>query len=85
LNFATDWERNSLIRAWYAAAGLHYVAYRTGVIPYGSEMLANFYGAVCARVVCFLVTSIASLRTRRRNSAELAGLVYSWTLAGHPA
>jgi SSS family solute:Na+ symporter len=67
-----------------AAAGLHYIAYRTGMIPYGSDMSANFYGAACAWLVCFVVTSGVSLWTPRRNPADLAGLVYSRTLPPVP-
>jgi SSS family solute:Na+ symporter len=59
-----------------AGAFLHYLAYRSGVIPYGSEMSANFYGAICGWSTCFAVTCIVSLFTRRRDRGELAGLVY---------
>jgi SSS family solute:Na+ symporter len=58
------------------AAGLHYAAYRLGMIRYGSEMTANFYGAACAWLVCFLVTAGVSFWTPRRDRAEIAGLVY---------
>jgi len=58
------------------AAGLHYLAYRGHWIPYGSDMTANFYGAICAWTVCFLVTVGVSCVTRRKPLEELAGLVY---------
>jgi SSS family solute:Na+ symporter len=58
------------------AAGVHYLAYRMGLIPYGSEMTANFYGAASAWLVCFLVTAGVSLWTPRRNRTDLTGLVY---------
>ncbi|MGH9651733.1 MAG: sodium:solute symporter family transporter, partial [Terriglobales bacterium] len=58
------------------AAGVHYLAYRWRWIPYGSDMTANFYGAICAWSVCFLVTSGVSLVTRRKPPEELAGLVH---------
>jgi len=58
-------------------AGLgHYLAYHFHWLPYGSDMAANFYGAMCAWSVCFMVTSTVSLVTRRKPAAELAGLVY---------
>jgi solute:Na+ symporter, SSS family len=62
------------------AAFSHYLAYRSGVIPYGSDMSANFYGAICGWSVCFLVTCGVSLFTRPRNRAELKGLVYERSL-----
>jgi solute:Na+ symporter, SSS family len=70
---------------WGLVAGtfgafLHYLAYRSGLIPYGSDMSANFYGAICGWSVCFLVTCGVSLMTRPRNRAELAGLVYERSL-----
>ncbi|MFB3921571.1 MAG: sodium:solute symporter family protein [Terriglobia bacterium] len=58
------------------AAGLHYLAYRWRWIPYGSDMAANFYGAITAWTVCFVVTSLVSLGTRRKPPEELAGLVH---------
>ncbi len=58
-------------------AGLaHYLAYHFHWLPYGSDMAANFYGAMCAWSVCFLVTAGVSLVTPRKPAAELAGLVY---------
>ncbi|HUU12355.1 MAG TPA: sodium:solute symporter family protein [Terriglobia bacterium] len=58
------------------AAGLHYLAYREGWIPYGSDMSANFYGAICAWTVCFLVTVGVSCVTRRKPAEELVRLVH---------
>lgn len=58
------------------AAGLHYLAYRSHWLPYGSDMTANFYGAICAWTVCFLVTVAVSGVTRRKPLDELAGLVH---------
>jgi SSS family solute:Na+ symporter len=58
-------------------AGLaHYLAYHFHWLPYGSDMAANFYGAICAWSVCFLVTAGVSVVTQRKPVAELAGLVY---------
>jgi len=64
------------------AAGLHYLAYRSHWIPYGSDMTANFYGAICAWTVCFVVTVGVSGVTRRKPLEELAGLVYEPQEAG---
>jgi len=58
------------------SAGLHYWAYRSGWLPYGSDMTANFYGATCAWLVCFLTTVGVSLVTERKPTKELAGLVH---------
>src|SRR5262245_31583134 len=47
---------------------------------YPSEMAQNFWTAIFAWTVCFLVTIAASLATRQnRTDSELAGLVYSLT------
>ena len=47
---------------------------------YPSEMAQNFWTAIFAWTVCFLITIVASLATRQnRTDSELAGLVYSLT------
>jgi SSS family solute:Na+ symporter len=46
---------------------------------YPSEMAQNFWTAICAFAVCFLVTVVVSLLTRPRAEKELVGLVYSLT------
>ena len=46
---------------------------------YPSEMAQNFWTAIWAWSVCFLVTILVSLITQPRKEAELAGLVYSLT------
>jgi SSS family solute:Na+ symporter len=46
---------------------------------YPSEMAQNFWTAIYAWVVCFLVTILISLGTRAREESELVGLVYSLT------
>ncbi len=46
---------------------------------YPSEMEQNFWTAIWAWSVCFVVTIAVSLATRPRAEAELAGLVYSLT------
>jgi len=64
------------------AALLHYLAYHFHWLPYGSDMTANFYGAICAWAVCFLVTAGISAVTRPKTAEELSGLVYQSTPAG---
>jgi SSS family solute:Na+ symporter len=59
-----------------AAAALHYLAYHEGALRYGTEMTANFYGALAAWTTCFLVTAGVSLFTPRKPARELEGLVY---------
>ena len=49
------------------------------VHSYASEMAQNFWTAIWAFSVCFVVTLAVSLATRPRPEAELAGLVYSLT------
>lgn len=67
------------------AAIAHYLAYRFHWLPYGSEMGANFYGAICAWCVCFLVTAGVSCVTPRKPVEELQGLVYTSTVGAEEA
>ncbi len=46
---------------------------------YPSEMAQNFWTAIWAWSVCFVVTILVSLMTRPRKEEELVGLVYSLT------
>jgi SSS family solute:Na+ symporter len=46
---------------------------------YPSEMAQNFWTAIDAWTVCFVVTIVVSLMTRPREERELVGLVYSLT------
>ena len=46
---------------------------------YPSEMAQNFWTAIWAWSMCFVVTIVVSLFTRPRQEEELAGLVYSLT------
>ncbi len=46
---------------------------------YPSEMGQNFWTAIWAWLVCFVVTILVSLATAPRKKAELVGLVYSLT------
>jgi SSS family solute:Na+ symporter len=58
------------------AALLHHLAYHFHWLAYGSDMTANFYGAICAWTVCFLVTAGVSIVTPRKPMEGLSGLVY---------
>jgi solute:Na+ symporter, SSS family len=49
------------------------------VASYPSEMAQNFWTAIDAWTVCFVVTIAVSLMTRPRDERELVGLVYSLT------
>jgi SSS family solute:Na+ symporter len=49
------------------------------VHTYPSEMAQNFWTAIWAWSVCFLVTIVVSLCTRAREEKDLVGLVYSLT------
>jgi solute:Na+ symporter, SSS family len=46
---------------------------------YPSEMAQNFWTAIDAWTVCFIVTIVVSVLTRPRDESELVGLVYSLT------
>jgi SSS family solute:Na+ symporter len=67
-----------LLAGTVAALG-HYVAIKTGVLSYPSDMAGNFYGAIYAFVVCFGLTVGVSFFTRPRPEADMVGLVYSLT------
>jgi SSS family solute:Na+ symporter len=79
------WARATSAGAFYGllsgilAAGGHYLLVVREVIPYRSDMTANFFGAIAAWTVCFLVTIGVSLLTRAKPFLELEGLVYSVT------
>src|SRR5438270_6787258 len=49
------------------------------VSTYPSEMAQNFWTAIDAWTVCFVVTIVVSLLTKPRADRELTGLVYSLT------
>ncbi|HYH78979.1 MAG TPA: hypothetical protein VEX86_04260, partial [Longimicrobium sp.] len=51
----------------------------TAVTAYPSEMAQNFWTAIWAWSVCFVVTILVSLVTKARPAEELRGLVYSLT------
>jgi SSS family solute:Na+ symporter len=52
----------------------HNFAYRTHWITYGSDMSANFYGAIVAWASCFIVTALLSVFTPAKSREELADL-----------
>jgi solute:Na+ symporter, SSS family len=56
----------------------HNFAFRMHWITYGSDMSANFYGAILAWTSCFLVTSLLSAFTAAKSREELADLT-CWT------
>ena len=59
-----------------AVAATHNIAVRYGAIPYGSQMLANFYGAIYGWVTCVLVVTVVSRFTKRVAAADLEGITY---------
>jgi SSS family solute:Na+ symporter len=61
-----------------AAAGVK-GGWLTVLHNYPSEMAQNFWTAIDAFSVCFVVTVAISLMTRPRDDRELVGLVYSLT------
>ncbi len=80
-----------LLSGTAAAAVHHGLTLPTGASPgikggwlgaihiYPSEMAQNFWTAIWAWSICFLVTIIISLCTRAREEKDLVGLVYSLT------
>jgi solute:Na+ symporter, SSS family len=61
-----------------AHAGLH-GGWIATMHTYPSDMAMNFYGAIWAFSVNFIVTILVSLMTRPKPESELVGLVYSLT------
>jgi SSS family solute:Na+ symporter len=64
------------------SAIMHNLAYRLHWIHYGSDMAANFYGAILAFTSCFAVTVLLSSFTSAKSRQELADLTY-WTVTQH--
>jgi SSS family solute:Na+ symporter len=58
---------------------LHWLLYHFHVIAYHSDMAANFYQAIWAFSICFLVTVVVTQFTQPKKDAELVGLVYALT------
>jgi SSS family solute:Na+ symporter len=61
------------------AALAHWLLYHFHVIAYHTDMAANFYQAIWAFTVCFLVTVLVTQFTEAKKDAELVGLVYALT------
>jgi SSS family solute:Na+ symporter len=61
------------------AAGIHYLLAHNKVIYYYSTMASDFYQAIYAWSVGFIVTITISLLTKPRPDTDLVGLVYSLT------
>ena len=59
-----------------AVAAAHNFAVRFGLLPYGSQMLANFYGAIYGWVTCVIVVAIVSRFTQPATAADLEGITY---------
>ena len=57
-------------------AAAHNIAARYGFVTYGSQMLANFYGAIYGWLTCFIITCAVSLFTPGKSKAELTGITY---------
>ena len=46
-----------------------------------SDLIANFYGAICGWSVCMIATMAISLFTRRKSIADLRGATYHTQIA----
>jgi SSS family solute:Na+ symporter len=57
-------------------AGAHNFAVRFGVLTYGSQMLANFYGAIYGWSACMATTIIVSRFTKAKTKEELRDITY---------
>lgn len=76
---ATPWGAFWGLLCGILSAASHYVLVEWDMLQYGSDMTANFYGAIYAWTTCFVVTILVSLVTQRKRESELAGLVYGLT------
>jgi len=74
--WATPWGGFWGLLAGVLASLGHYLAYHSRLLRYGSEMSANFYGAIFAWGVCMVVTTVVSIFTHRKAPEELAELVH---------
>jgi SSS family solute:Na+ symporter len=66
---------SGLIAGTLAALG-HRVLVSLGVLRYGSDMSANFYGAICGFAVCLLITATLSCVTEKKPQEQLKEIVY---------
>jgi SSS family solute:Na+ symporter len=76
---ATPWGAFWGLLTGILSAATHYLLVAVKVLHYGSDMTANFYGAIVAWTMCFLVTIVVSFATRQKPESALAGLVYGLT------
>jgi SSS family solute:Na+ symporter len=51
-------------------------AFRFGLLRYGSQMSASFYGAICAFLACLVASILISQFTQPKLIAELDGITY---------
>jgi SSS family solute:Na+ symporter len=51
----------------------------TPLVTFPSTMAQNFWVAICAFAVCFVITIVVSLATRPKPISELSGLVWGVT------
>ena len=58
------------------ASLLHRYAYSAHLLRYGSDMSANFYGAMAGWAVALVTTTVVSAFTEPRPFAELQGLIF---------
>jgi SSS family solute:Na+ symporter len=58
------------------ASAAHNWAFHMRWLHYGSDMSANFYGAILAFSVCLAITAMISFFTARKPISDLAGLTY---------
>ncbi len=82
---ATGWGGFFGLLCGIAVAAIHYTLSRAGIIPYASEMAANFYQAWWAWLTDFLVTIFVSLLTKKKDDKALVGLVYGLSSRGTEA
>jgi SSS family solute:Na+ symporter len=57
-------------------AATHNFAVRFGFINYGSQMLANFYGAIYGWTTCMAVACVVSAFSKRKSPAQLKNITY---------
>jgi len=60
----------------FAAAAAHNLAVRWGVLVYGSQMLANFYGAIYGWGACMGTAIVVSAFTKAKTRQELRNVTY---------
>ncbi|MEV0585847.1 sodium:solute symporter family protein [Nonomuraea sp. NPDC050310] len=76
----TPWAGFWGLLAGTLAAFASYILYKTGVLDFGTELNASFWGAGTAFVVDLLVSAVVTLVTTPKPAEELRGLVYGLTV-----